>query len=129
MNPFLEHVNPANYDRARPYFHPSVLRRFAELLQQPRLASSLDVACGTGQSTAALAAVSDVVVGVDSSAVMLKHARRREATTYIQGTAEQLPFCAGTFDLVTVGLDLHWFNRDAFLREAHRVLRNNAWLS
>ena len=127
-NPFLDNVDPANYDTARPYFHPLVLRRFAGVLNNRRLMSSLDVACGTGQSTEALTAVSELVVGLDSSTVMLKCARCRDAIAYIRGMAEQLPFCAGSFDLVSVGLGLHWLDRNAFLKEAHRVLRDKSWL-
>ena len=128
MNPFLEEVDTAKYDAARPYFHPLVVRRVAGVLGNPGLLTSLDVACGTGYSTEALTAISKSVVGLDESAEMLRQARCRGVVPYVRGLAEDLPFCAGSFDLVSVGLGLHWFDRSAFLSEAGRVLRDRCWL-
>lgn len=128
MNPFLNGVDPADYDSARPYFHPVVFRRLADFFQKQRLRDALDVACGTGQSTEALGALAKFVVGLDASAVMLRGARLRGVIPYVRGLAEHLPFSAGAFDLVTVGNGFHWFDLAAFLREAHRVLRQPGWL-
>jgi ubiquinone/menaquinone biosynthesis C-methylase UbiE len=129
MNPFLEDLDAANYDSARPYFHPLVIRRLADFFQQRRLTAALDVACGTGHSTQALVELAEVVVGLDSSALMLQRARRRGVIPYVRGLAERLPFPAGAFNLVTVGLGFHWFDRTPFLGEAHRVLRQPGWLA
>ena len=128
MNPFLDGVDPAHYDNARPYFHPLVFQRLADFFPQRRLCVALDVACGTGQSTEALAGLAEFVVGLDASAVMLRGARRCGVIPYVCGVAEFLPFPAGVFDLVTVGNGFHWFDLAAFLREAHRVLREPGWL-
>jgi ubiquinone/menaquinone biosynthesis C-methylase UbiE len=68
------------------------------------------------------------VVGLDASAGMLHGARHRDVISYVQGRAEQLPFSDRAFDILTVGLGLHWFERNAFLSEASRVLRRGAWL-
>lgn len=127
MNPFLEDIDAEEYDAARPYFHPVVFERLAHVFGG-RFATALDVACGTGQSTEALAAVSTLAVGLDASPGMLQRARRREIIPYIRGRAEQLPFRDHAFDMVTVGLGLHWFERQAFLSEANRVLRRGGWL-
>src|SRR5438552_8384233 len=77
MNPFLEEVDTAKYDAARPYFHPLVVCRVAGVLGNPGLPTSLDVACGTGHSTEALIAISKSVVGLDESTEMLRQARCR----------------------------------------------------
>lgn len=127
MNPFLEDIDAEKYDAARPYFHPVVFERLASVLSG-RFATALDVACGTGQSTEALAAVSTLAVGLDASSAMLQCARRRDVIPYVRGRAERLPFRDDAFDMVTVGLGLHWFERYAFLSEANRVLRRGAWL-
>jgi len=127
MNPFADGIDAEKYDSARPNFHPLVFERLAGVFRGP-FAAALDVGCGTGQSTKALASVSAFVVGLDASATMLRVARRRDANPYVRGSAERLPFRDGASDVVTVGLGLHWFGRTTFLNEAHRVLRSGAWL-
>jgi ubiquinone/menaquinone biosynthesis C-methylase UbiE len=127
MNPFSDDINAEQYDAARPYFHPLVFERLVRVFGS-RFVAALDIACGTGQSTEALASVSTFVVGLDASAQMLHGARRRGVIPYVQGRAERLPFPDNAFDIITVGLGLHWFERDAFLSEASRVLRPGAWL-
>ncbi len=128
MNPFLEGIDAETYDSARPYFHPLIFERLADFFQHRKLRAALDAACGTGQSTEALAALAEFVVGLDASAVMLGGARCRGVIPYVRGLAEQLPFPAGAFDLVAVGNGFHWFDLEPFLREAHRVLRQPGWL-
>jgi ubiquinone/menaquinone biosynthesis C-methylase UbiE len=128
MSLFLEEASADHYDEARPYFHPVVLRRVMEWIPGDQLQRSLDVGCGTGQSTEALALVSETRIGLDVSAAMLRHARRAKVTGYVQGRAEQIPFAAASFDFLTVGLAIHWFEREAFLHEAARVLRPGGWL-
>ena len=69
--------------------------------------SVLDIGCGTGQSTreAAAAASPGHVLGVDTSAPMLEHARRLTAAarqgnvTYQQGDAQTHRFAAGHHDV------------------------------
>jgi SAM-dependent methyltransferase len=128
VNPFHDGVDPADYDSARPYFHPLVFQGVADFFGQRRLQAALDVACGTGQSTEALTALAEFAVGLDASVVMLRGARCLGIIPYVLGLAEQLPFPAGAFDLVTVGNGFHWFDLAPFLREAHRVLRQPGWL-
>lgn len=127
VNPFLADIDGDEYDEGRPYFHPTVFARLASIIG-PSLRTALDVACGTGQSTRALAAVSSVAVGLDSSPGMLESARRRGLARFVRGRAEHLPFRAEAFELISVGLGLHWFDRAAFLGEASRVLRPGGWL-
>lgn len=117
------------YAESRPYFHPLVIehfRQFAEL--DLPVERALDVACGTGQSTQALAEIARSVVGVDSSAAMIEQAPPLPDVEYEVASAERLPFDNAAFDLVTVGLAFHWFDQDRFLQEAARVLRLGRWL-
>ena len=128
-NLFLDDVAVAGYDAARPYFHPIVFERLAAMVPiSEKLSRSLDVGCGTGHSTQALSSVSQCTIGLDSSAAMLRQARRRKNCIWVQGSAENLPFAASEFSIVVAGLAFHWFDRTAFLREAHRVLRPRTWL-
>ena len=127
VNVFAD-FDAANYDRARPYFHPAVYSRLREVLPDPLPHRALDVACGTGHSAEALLDIADHVAALDASPAMLSCARRRGEIHYVQGLAENLPFHSDLFEMLTVGLAIHWFDQRAFLREAHRVLRSDGWL-
>jgi ubiquinone/menaquinone biosynthesis C-methylase UbiE len=122
---FFVHSSAAKrYAAARPYFHPVVRERIAEYLgEDSKLDRALDVACGTGQSTRILADLAHHVVGVDRSAGMLGVTGRTQNVSYVQSAAEQIPFTSASFNLITVALAFHWFDRPAFLNEASRLLR------
>jgi SAM-dependent methyltransferase len=126
---YFSHASAAErYARFRPYFHPLVVERLVRFTGCARFGSALDVACGVGLSTRALAAVADRVAAIDNSAPMLALAPILTNVVYQQATAEALPFSPETFDLATVGLAFHWFDQDQFLREAGRVLKPGGWL-
>ena len=92
----------------------------------------LDVGCGTGAITRALAeaAPGARVSGLDGDPAVLARARRRLAgrpgVALLEGRADALPFLDGSFDRVTCALVLHHLTpptqRRALL-EAARVLR------
>jgi SAM-dependent methyltransferase len=126
---YFSHATAAErYARGRPDLHPAIVRRICEVTGRARFASALDVGCGTGLSTRAIARVADRVVGIDSSPEMLGQATGGPGISYQQARAESLPFADRSFDLVNVGLAFHWFAPDAFLGEARRVLRDDGWL-
>lgn len=112
----------ARYAQIRPYFHDEVARRLLRVSGGVRFQRALDVGCGSGQSSVALAAIAERVIGMDSSQCMLDHAPPHPNIGYQVGVAERLDFAAGTFDLVSVGLALHWFDQDCFFAECHNVM-------
>ena len=117
------------YARSRPYFHPLVIDKIREYLRlRHPLAQALDVACGTGQSTMALTAIADNVVGTDLSPEMLAQAIIHPQVEYRQSAAESISLPNSSFDLITVSLAFHWFDRTRFLAEANRLLRPDSWL-
>lgn len=80
-----------------------------------RGSSALDVCCGTGDWTYALAEKSGrsgKVIGLDFSENMLSVAKDKHTEqiqpqlSFIQGNAMQLPFQSDTFDFVTIGFGL-----------------------
>jgi ubiquinone/menaquinone biosynthesis C-methylase UbiE len=120
----------ANYAKAK--FHSSVegLREVLELAKPQPGDLALDVATGAGHVALALAPHLRRVYGLDLTREMLDQARRLagergvENVSWVLGDAEHLPFADETFDLYTVRAAPHHFRDvDAFLHEAHRVLR------
>jgi SAM-dependent methyltransferase len=129
-NLFIHRSAAQRYAAARPYFHPLVAQKITAFTQMPRFNRALDIACGTGQSSHALAAIANTVDAIDISPDMLAQAQPHNRIHFQQAPAENLPFPDNSFDLATVGLAFHWFDQAKFLTEAHRVLQSGGggWL-
>ena len=109
----------SDYARYRPEY-PAALGAYLAGLVTVR-ASALDVGCGTGQLTGLLAEHFASVVGTDPSESQLASAEPHPAIRYVAAPAEQLPEELTGFNLITVAQAAHWFDLDAFYREARRV--------
>jgi GT2 family glycosyltransferase/SAM-dependent methyltransferase len=87
----------------------------------------LDLACGYGDGTNLLAEAAAEAVGVDIDPANIRHAKarfKRPNLTYVAADCFDLPFEAGSFDLVVVGeMSKHARDRNALIGEAKRVLR------
>ena len=85
----------------------------------------LDIACGTGTSSAALTRTGATVVGVDFSPGMLGEARRKHSSVeFVEGDAMKLPFVSDEFDAVTISFGLRNItDPKAALDEMYRVLK------
>ena len=85
----------------------------------------LDLGCGTGYGTAALArATTANVTGIDLAPEALTHATAHyPECRYVQASASALPFKDGSFDLIT-GFEVieHLIDWRDLLKEARRVL-------
>jgi len=60
---------------------------------------------------------------------MLNFATPSAKIHYLVASAEQQPFADNTFELITVSSGVHWFDIDAFLIEANRLLKSKSWLT
>jgi SAM-dependent methyltransferase len=127
-NPFAATGVGAHYDRGRPFHHPRSLARIIAMVGDAPVVRALDVACGTGMSSVALAAHATHVVGLDVSPEMLRSARPHDRVNYLLGSAEGTPFVAASFGAVTCCSGVHWFDQEAFFAELYRVLRPGAWV-
>lgn len=125
---FISREAAERYARGRPELHAEVIAKVSEVTGVSRFKTVLDVGCGTGQSTSAVAAIADRVTGIDNSAAMLALAVPQSGIEFRRADAEQLPFADNFFDLITAGLAFHWFDRERFLAEARRVLKPAGWL-
>jgi SAM-dependent methyltransferase len=96
----------------------------------------LDVACGPGIVTSALAAIAREVVAFDLTPAMLNKAQERCAKAghtnvlFKEGSATALPFAAASFDVVVTRLSLHHFEEpQTVLIEMLRVLKPGGTLA
>jgi demethylmenaquinone methyltransferase/2-methoxy-6-polyprenyl-1,4-benzoquinol methylase len=113
-------------------------RRVVKLAQIKNGDRALDLCCGTGDITFALARGGAATTGLDFSAQMLEVAAQRQSASlkfktqnlkFIQGDAQQLPFPENSFDIVTVGYGLRNLTSwERGLDEMWRVARPGARL-
>ena len=123
---FLNHLLSMNIDRL---WWNRAAAAFAETLRRPN-AEVLDLCCGTGDMTVALAkrgSNSAKILGADFSHAMLQRALPKSGRVplqWIEADALQLPFGSDRFHLVTSAFGFrNLSDYDAGLREIARVLR------
>ncbi|MEO1448502.1 MAG: methyltransferase domain-containing protein [Bacteroidota bacterium] len=106
--------------RADPY----LLDRMEALLAITTGQKMLDIGCGTGNYTRALATRGIDISGVDPSEKMLQKARSiAPEMKWGKGSAEALPFSDECFEAILASLTLHhWKDLKAGFREMARVL-------
>jgi SAM-dependent methyltransferase len=120
-NPFDDFRVAEGYAIARPPVHPRVVERLA--IQAP-LDLAIDLGCGAGLSTAALAPIARRRVGFDPVEAMLKAARRRSPdASFAVAAAEEIPVASGQVDLISAAGSLNYVDLLRFFPEARRVLR------
>jgi ubiquinone/menaquinone biosynthesis C-methylase UbiE len=117
------------YDRTR-RADPHLAALIASLLRTGFPAPVLDIGCGTGNYTIAVADRNVAVQGLDQSTLMLRRARAKAPhLDWIAGQAEALPFADGYFAGAFCTMTLHHLaDFDAVFTEVSRVLRPGARL-
>ena len=113
-------------------------RRVVRLAQIKSGDRALDLCCGTGDISFALARGGAATTGLDFSPQMLEVAVQRQSANsklktqnlkFLQGDAQQLPFPENSFDIVTVGYGLRNITSwERGLDEMWRVARPGARL-
>ena len=101
-------------------------RRASDIIREWRPRRVLDLATGSGDLALAIArkVPEAEITGADFCAEMLAVARRKGLTNTVVADALQLPFPAGSFDVVTVAFGLrNMADWSAALGEMRRVLR------
>jgi SAM-dependent methyltransferase len=124
---YLSEDFPGVYDRFRPSPPPAVLDVLTFLVGEDRPQLVVDLGCGTGLSTRALAERAGQVAGVEPNPRMIAHARaatREQNVRYVEAYANETGLGDGEADLVTAWQAFHWMEPQPALREAARILRD-----
>jgi ubiquinone/menaquinone biosynthesis C-methylase UbiE len=126
----------ATYDRGRDH-GPEVLnlwmKSVSSYVKDRKVKTILDLGCGTGRFTEALAVCFDAeVTGLDPSRKMLDQARAKLRDPHVRyelGRAENIPLPDDSLDLIFISMVLHHLDDPAAAaRECHRVLKPQATL-
>jgi ubiquinone/menaquinone biosynthesis C-methylase UbiE len=118
------------YDTSR-VANTETLEKLISLLHIGSDSVILDMGCGTGNYTDALRRVVKSVIGIDLSTGMLEQARVKFSDLLlICGDVTSMPFGPETFDAAFAVQVLHHMKeKELFLTEAYRALRNGAWIA
>lgn len=123
-----------DYDRVSQVYDSSrtaiaeTCEKLIQLLQVSSTMMVLDMGCGTGNYTAAIAQVTENILGIDKSIGMLTKARLKYSQlNFIRCDVTNLPFKSGMFDAAfSIQVIHHVKDKLRFLKEAHRILRDGA---
>ncbi len=113
-------VGSADYARFRPRYPPALLSALEA--RTPRRDVAVDVGCGSGQLSVALADRFETVFAFDLAEAQLAHAPPHPRVVYRPGAAESLPLADQTAALLTAAQSAHWFDLERFAAEAARIL-------
>ena len=117
------------YDRYMGRWSRAIGEKFLGWLDPPANRDWLDVGCGTGAFTELVLAraAPKKIIGIDPSPAQVEHAKRTVTAPQVdfrEGTATELPFGTGEFDIVASALVIHFFpDRPKAFREMLRVTR------
>ena len=127
---------PASYDLGRshgPGFLDLWMSVVSSHVEGQSVGTILDLGCGTGRFTEALAARFEAeVIGVDPSTKMLEQAQRKRLDSrvrYETGPGEAIPLPDNSVDLIFMSMVFHHFDNPALMAiECRRVLREQGSL-
>ena len=106
-----------HYVRGRLPYAPGLAERLAQMLELDGRGRLIDIGCGPGVLTLALAHLFHDVVGVDPDRGMLAEATRRAADAgianarWVRARGEELPADIGVCRMATFGQSFHWMDR------------------
>ncbi|MEM9658589.1 MAG: class I SAM-dependent methyltransferase [Planctomycetota bacterium] len=114
-----------HYAAFRPDLHAPILSRTIE--EGERFSIGIDLGCGAGHSTVALAKYCDQVFGVDRSPMMLAHAAKHAKVAYLLGDGENLREIPDLpVDLVAFAGSLPYLKTDGLRTQLPRICRSGA---
>ena len=118
----------SGYAFDRPPVHQAIIAALREHIPT-HFNRALDLGCGAGLSTAALAPLTRCAYGIEPIANMLRHRRAvTKQAHFVIAQAEHLPFADSSFDLLTAAGSLNYADHSLFFPEAARVLTDDGML-
>jgi trans-aconitate 3-methyltransferase len=122
------------YAELRPGYHPSLYQLIIDFHTKNdtgKLETLLDVGCGPGKATRALASQFKQAIGIDTSQGMIDTAislggktKSNKAIRYAVSGAEEIKGVEdGSVDVLIAATCAHWFNMPAFWARAAKVLK------
>ena len=124
MTTAYDPITAYHYSAFRPMLHRPILSGC--IREGIEFGLGLDIGCGTGQSSVALAEYCKKVVAIDPSAAMLEKAIAHPEVIYHLGDGENLDFKANHFDIVTFAGSLYYAKSQKLLDEIIRVSKPSA---
>lgn len=119
MKSIYDDLTARHYAAFRPPLHELILDKCLGNL--PFSKSGLDIGCGTGTSSIALAGFCEKVIGIDPSQSMLDHAASHPKVTYLLFDGRQLNLFGKDFDIITFAGSLFYAKSQSLLDEVVRV--------
>lgn len=114
-----DHITSHHYAAYRPPLHAQILALCLD--EKKRFTLGLDVGCGTGQSSIALAKYCDQVIGIEPSEDMRRIALAHPSITYQAYDGVNLEFPGAYFDMITFAGSLFYAKSQQLLDEVVRV--------
>ena len=126
---FKDHFSSVSrlYQAHRPSY-PEALFAYLSSLSTSK-ACAWDCGTGNGQAAVGLSRFFSQVIATDASKNQIAHAIAFPNIRYLVSSAEQTPIESESVDLITVAQALHWFDIEAFFKEANRVLKKSGILA
>jgi SAM-dependent methyltransferase len=124
--PFPDHFSgvASGYRAFRPGYPPALFEWLAAVA--PGRGRAVDLGCGTGQASVALATWFDEVLALDPSAEQVARAEPHPRVRYLVAPAEATGLPGACADLVTAAQALHWFDQARLHAELRRIARPGA---
>jgi SAM-dependent methyltransferase len=120
------------YDRVRPKYPPALLDRAVELAETPKNGDIIEIGCGPGTATIALAQMGFSIVAVEPSLEAYTIASRNcdeySNATIINTNFEQWSPGTCRFDAVVAATSWHWVSPESKYLKAASVLRDGGSL-
>src|SRR5262249_42575405 len=135
FDPDLYRGTAGHYDRFRLAYPRVMLDELLGVVQPSGRGRLLDLACGTGQITLAIAARFGGGLAVDQEPDMIEAVRdkaRVAGASHVRAVvaaAEGLDAPPGAFELVTIGNAFHRLRRDAVAADAFRWLEPGGFIA
>jgi SAM-dependent methyltransferase len=124
---------PELYDRARPGYPAALFDELAVLAELPDAARILEIGCGTGQATIALAErgyrVTSVELGEQLAAIARRNLSVYPGAEVINAEFETWSAPRGEFDAVVAFTSFHWIDPALRFEKAASLLREGGSLA